>query len=580
MSQRASTLLLPAARLARAASADVAAAVAAHAGAEFIVIAGDSVVAEVAAAVSRLHAASPDGPTVRLPSLDASALPALRAAGAAAIEWPVLAPTAEAAAALPEHGHEPALLRLAMAAAKELGLHVRLNWQITRQTTPALVSLPAWPETEVVLLPWLGEDAQQVPLLFEARRHWPAEPRVPLVRSALWPACLEVDAQAGAPVPPSELARHGVALQPACAHCPHAAAHRCPGIAKALLGALATAQQPFQGWQHPPVQISHARPAAPEPLHFDAACVEVRGLLLGLRAAWRLTLPHAALPALKQTVVPLGLAVEVWPQPVRAHAGAAFMPAEAQDPGAVALVVVARDPALATACLQDEMSLTTWQQDDAPAARAAQADTHRRIGAAYGYPACCVDAFCAAHCESFPRVWDADDAHWVARAHAASARFDARLSTFAGETGERNTSPLRHFPCRFDCPASIGLADALLADLRTSNPAWFGRHAASKPAPVLAFADGSYLLIEGRCAPSPSGPATRITHILSISGCFLGAGTAAARLRPQIEGVQALDVLPGRGVALQGPDGWREVTLHGPADLARTAAFPLLLPFA
>lgn len=589
MIQSASTVLLAAARLAHAPDAEIAAAVAAHVASSFVVVVGDACEQDMLRAVGRLAAAlratSADGLAVRMPSLATAPLAALRAAGATAVEWPVLAPTPDAAAELPGHAQEPEVLRAALDTAHGAGLQVRLNWYLSRQATPALASLDQWASQapaaiELAIQPWLGEDASRVPLLHEVRKQWPAwfgrDSRVRLIRSELWPACLGVDGRAGAPAPQRELAHHRVGLQPACADCPHAAARRCPGIAHALVQALEAKGQSFAGWRdldQPPMD------PLPQALHFDATCVELRGLQLGLRAAWRLTLPPGELAQLQATVAPLGLSVVGWPQRVRAHAGAAFAPVPADDPQAVALVVVARDPAVAQACLQDEMSLTIYEKDDRPGAGKDEEDAHWRLGAAYGYPACCVAAFCVAHGESFPRVWDADDAHWVARAHAASTRFDARLSTFAGPTGERNHSPLRHFPCRFDCPASIALADALLADLRVSNPAWFARHAADRPAAVVAFADGSYLLVDGQC-DSPSGP---ITHIRAISGCFLGSDTAAARLRPQLGcagGVQALAVRPGRGIALQNGQGWHEVDLAGPAGLERAAVFPLILPFA
>ena len=123
-------------------------------------------------------------------------------------------------------------------------------------------------------------------------------------------------------------------------------------------------------------------------------------------------------------------------------------------------------------------------------------ETHRRLGFAYGYPACCVDAFCDAHVETVLRrhVWRSalghdtntavvsDDGHepedpvdWgdnglaIARAAARTDHFDPRLAAIPGALGASAASTLRHLPCRFDCTASRDLAEALLADLALTD---------------------------------------------------------------------------------------------------------------
>jgi hypothetical protein len=78
----------------------------------------------------------------------------------------------------------------------------------------------------------------------------------------------------------------------------------------------------------------------------------------------------------------------------------------------------------------------------------------RRLGALLGYPACCVEAFCA-----LGRV--PDNATPIAAAAARSVRFDPLLDNVSLSICHL----IGWFPCRYDCPASAAVAQSVLAGL-------------------------------------------------------------------------------------------------------------------
>jgi len=106
------------------------------------------------------------------------------------------------------------------------------------------------------------------------------------------------------------------------------------------------------------------------------------------------------------------------------------------------------------------------------------AEEHAALGKLLGYPACCVDAF--VHME---RRWP--NALPIEAAARRTQRFDPRLnnvqlSRFAW---------IAHFPCRYDCPASLSLADRIIEALRPLNPALTAHVEASLARPRLYLDD-------------------------------------------------------------------------------------------
>jgi hypothetical protein len=229
--------------------------------------------------------------------------------------------------------------------------------------------------------------------------------------------------------------------------------------------------------------------STPGGLSLDPHCAELRGLALGLRQAWRLTLPPADVPALSQLLSAQGLTLAVGPALALGPAGAMRL----GDSGEW-LLVVAASSELATACLQaelDNIARPLPASEDDKVERIAQTmAVHRQLGAAYGYPDCCIEAFCDAHSEVLHTARTGDNPIAILRAHLRSRQHLPLLDTL-GDGVQR--SPLRHLPCRFDCPASLALAERLRDDARQ-----FGSPLAQVPEarPVAVLADGQLLRLE------------------------------------------------------------------------------------
>lgn len=158
----------------------------------------------------------------------------------------------------------------------------------------------------------------------------------------------------------------------------------------------------------------------------------------------------------------------------------------------VFLAIVSGQPAIARECLKLEEQNT----DRAGQVRAdlltETLGTHRLLGATYGYPDCCVDAFCDAHAEAVTAPSGLSDNAWILlRATARTRTFHPHLRAFGGGRYEGTLSPLRHLPCRFDCGPSIELAATLLRDLERSNPPLYAKYKNAPVVDVQVAADGT-----------------------------------------------------------------------------------------
>lgn len=235
----------------------------------------------------------------------------------------------------------------------------------------------------------------------------------------------------------------------------------------------------------------------------DTACVEARGLVLGLRRAWRLRLPSASLKPWRRAWRGHGLHLTMSQQRFEVVQGGVL---RVVDRGlgerGVHLVVISSDPEFARACLAEELRNVARGAATDRGQLQATLESHRRLGAAYGYPACCVEAFCDAHVETVIRrhrrrlkagdgggdtasVVQGDNGLAIARAAARSASFDPLLAAIPGALGVSAASTLRHLPCRFDCAASRRLADALLQDMATADSQRYRRLKRGLTRPVL-----------------------------------------------------------------------------------------------
>lgn len=516
--------------------------------------------------------------TVRIQRADAEVLRTLQQAGAQAIEWAVRAPTELASHAWTQKPDEARALQAAMRLAGEHQLNVRLRWRVAERTLKTLENLHELsglaPLVEVIALPWLS--AEEAPPLDAVIATWPLQlpENLRLLRSSLWPACMP-----GLQVEPATQAEQREAdakyLEP-CENCPIRAPSPtqtgCAGVPLAI--ATRGPGQDWQGWQGLGKAAQN-----PEISRVDVHCVEARGLALGLRRAWRLFLPPSQLMEYQQIFRPLG-----WHVAATAHVDAGtggIVRADGQ--GEHVLTVVARTQAEAEACLRDELSNLQRQPALTTEAQRSHwedlAATHRRLGAAYGYPTCCVEAFLDAHGEIVELQRETDNAMPILRAALRTRKFHPDLLSLPGLLGEEARSPLRHMPCRFDCPASLALAQTLLADLAVHNPTWSARHAEQLPDQIVVFADGTLLRLQG-IAETPE-------HVQQIRQVQPQPSQVASpqflkwiQALPALGPLEALHVQAGIGLRVLHHETWHDLPLPPETiSLPRAQEFPLLLPF-
>lgn len=227
--------------------------------------------------------------------------------------------------------------------------------------------------------------------------------------------------------------------------------------------------------------------------HLDRNCVELRGLHLGLRQAWRLRVLPPHVRRFRDAVDAMGYELAISRQRFADIAGGHL---QAADDGGH-LVVVASQAAIASECLRLEIENTARLGNKMAAQLDETLSTHRLLGATYGYPDCCVDAFCDAHAQSVIASGGLSDNAWIIyRAAQRSRTFHPLLRAFGSTQYEQTASPLRHLPCRFDCDASIEIAGALIRDLERSNPELWTSYRNAPVADLVVNADGSVAVCE------------------------------------------------------------------------------------
>jgi hypothetical protein len=129
---------------------------------------------------------------------------------------------------------------------------------------------------------------------------------------------------------------------------------------------------------------------------------------------------------------------------------------------------------------------------------AATLESHRRLGELLGYPGCCVDAYIARLGRDVTIAPDGGRAHedFVA-VHdilARSERCCARLNHLL----PRGVTPLiSHYPCRYDCAASLVYADAVFELVRNASPDRAAQFRRLLETAVAVCRDGARVAAEG-----------------------------------------------------------------------------------
>jgi len=117
---------------------------------------------------------------------------------------------------------------------------------------------------------------------------------------------------------------------------------------------------------------------------------------------------------------------------------------------------------------------------------------HRALGAALGFPACCVEAFVARIARGADVTATGARAHedFIAASEAAarSRRLDARANVFAID---RTSGWLSHVPCAFDCAPSLAYADRVIAAATAHDAAGAAVLRARLVSPVAIAPDGT-----------------------------------------------------------------------------------------
>jgi hypothetical protein len=89
---------------------------------------------------------------------------------------------------------------------------------------------------------------------------------------------------------------------------------------------------------------------------------------------------------------------------------------------------------------------------------------HRAVGTALGFPACCVEAFCARLARGVDRLVDGGPGGYAEDYVSSRAAWviapDARVNPLLMRAGAQLVS---FYPCRFDCPRAVALAESLRA---------------------------------------------------------------------------------------------------------------------
>lgn len=155
---------------------------------------------------------------------------------------------------------------------------------------------------------------------------------------------------------------------------------------------------------------------------------------------------------------------------------------------------------------------------------------HRAVGTALGFPACCVGAFCERLARGVDRLVDggpggfAED--YVAARAAWVAAPDARVNPLLMRAGAQLVS---FYPCRFDCPRAVAMAEGLRALLAVRDPGAARALMATLSRAVVIAGDGAraQAVVEGATvvrAAAPTREGVGDPRDGSLADALVGAG--------------------------------------------------------
>jgi len=149
----------------------------------------------------------------------------------------------------------------------------------------------------------------------------------------------------------------------------------------------------------------------------------------------------------------------------------------------------------------------------------------RELGRLLGYPDCCVEPFCA-----LERRWP--NRLPILAAAERTERFEPRLNNLALD----RFAWIAHFPCRYDCPESLRLANAAAEALAARSPDLVRSIDALLGLPRVWWSDGKQGLLRG--ARWDGERRIRFEELESLDVVWPSAGEA--RRRESTETVTAL----------------------------------------
>jgi hypothetical protein len=154
---------------------------------------------------------------------------------------------------------------------------------------------------------------------------------------------------------------------------------------------------------------------------------------------------------------------------------------------------------------------------------------HRAVGALLGFPVCCVEAFCARLARGVDRLVDggpggyAED--YVASRAAWVSAPDARVNPLLMRAGAQLVS---FYPCRFDCPRAVALAEALRAVVAVRDAGAARGLMATLSRAVVVASDGAraQVVVEAGTvvrAAAPTREGVADARDVALAGALVGA---------------------------------------------------------